>query len=673
MPSTRASRMANTTSATTTTVTTTTGPAAGAAAQACDVQPSGAPADRSARRALRLLRPHRRAILGTAAVIVVSGGLGTLVPLLVRDLFDHGLFGAGGVHQARMLADAALITLVTLASGALSVSESVLANRTGLQVAQRLRSDLYAHLQAQAVSFFADRRNGDIQTRLASDVDAVRDVIGRSAADALGNLALVASTLAGLLLLCWPLALVSIVTVPGCVAVSRLVGRRRRMLTEEIAQAQSDLSSHAQDTLSLSGAQLAKLFGRQDAELARYRERSLALGLLQARQAVGAQSFAGIVQTCLSILPVAVYLVAGVLLAHGDGAVLTAGTLIAATSLQARVFFPLSQLMATGAAAQSAMVAFRRIFDYLDLVPQVQDRPDAAALAPQQVRGGLSFHEVCFRYTAGAGSESARHLSELSLEVEPGSFTAIVGPSGAGKSTLAALAARLYDPNSGAVRLDGKDLRTLRQLDLRRAVCLVSQETYLLHATIEENLRYARPGASDAELVAATRAVGLHDRIAALPDGYATVVGARGHRMSGGERQRLAIARALVRRPRVLILDEATSSLDSISEELVQRTLAEGAGARTTLAIAHRLSTIRHADRIFVLDGGALAESGTHAQLLARGGLYARLHARQNAEGKPGQEQAPDARRDEEHAGQQGGPPGRQPVEAHRAANDGWR
>jgi ATP-binding cassette subfamily B protein len=404
----------------------------------------------------------------------------------------------------------------------------------------------------------------------------------------------------------------------------------------------SDMSAITQESLSVSGILLAKVFNRQEFEVRRYQDENDRQVGLQVRQTMTGQSFFAVVQTFFGITPALVYLVAGYALSRGTP--ITLGTIVAFTALQSRLLFPIIQLMRVSLDVQTSLALFARVFEYLDLQPAVTDRPDARVLgggAGGQVRGEVQLRGVWFHYpgqevSPSGGRDDVRGwaLRGVDLLVEPGQLAAIVGPSGAGKTTLSYLVPRLYDVQRGAVLLDGHDVRELTLASLTDAIGMVTQDTYLFHATVADNLRYARDGASDADLEVAARSANIHDRIMSFEGGYDTVVGERGYRLSGGKKQRLAIARVLLKNPRVLILDEATSALDTTSERLVQEALETVMRGRTTIAIAHRLSTIRGADVIFVVDGGQVVERGTHSELIEFGGVYARLYAEQFAGGR---------------------------------------
>jgi ATP-binding cassette subfamily B protein len=446
-----------------------------------------------------------------------------------------------------------------------------------------------------------------------------------------------------MLLLSWQLTLVAVALMPVFVLLQVRVGRVRRRLAGRTQESLSDMTAITEESLSVSGVLLAKVFNRQAYETQRYKAENARQVDLQVRQAMTGQSFFAVVQTFLGVTPALVYLVAGLLIAAGTG--ISAGTIVAFSTLQGRLLFPTVNLLRVSLDVQTSLALFARIFAYLDLRPRIVDAADARRLDAAAVTGRVELRDVWFAYPAPKVSgvdpavspdEAAAHpwaVQDVSFAVEPGQLAAIVGPSGSGKTTISYLVPRLYDADRGAVLLDGQDVRELTQESVAEVVGMVTQDTYLMHATIADNLRYAKPDATQEELEEAARAANIHDRILSFEQGYDTVVGERGYRLSGGEKQRLAIARVLLKDPRVLILDEATSALDTTSERLVQQALEAATHRRTTIAIAHRLSTILGADLILAVDAGRIVERGTHAELLARGGLYARLYTEQFADG----------------------------------------
>ncbi|HEX6955878.1 MAG TPA: ABC transporter ATP-binding protein [Agromyces sp.] len=592
------------------------------------------------RRIVELFAPHRAALTVTVVLVLVGAALSVIPPLLTQRAFDDALFptdGDGGVAPPNLDALAWIVgamIAVFLLSALLGVWQTFLTATIGNKVMGALRVRLFSHLQSMELSFFTRTKTGVIQSRLQNDVGGVASVLTNTVSSVLGNTVTVISAFVAMLLLNWQLTLIALVLMPFMVIAQRRVGQVRARIAAKTQESLSEMTAITQETLSVSGILLSKSFTRQESETDRYADENRNQIDLQVRQQMSGQWFFAMVSIFMSSIPAIVYLVSGWLIT--GGADITAGTIVAFTTVQARLLFPLMGLMRVALDLQTSSALFARIFEYLDLKPAITDRPDAREVptgtdaAGRALLGRVEFDHVSFRYP-DADDDQRPTLDDVSFTIEPGQFAAFVGPSGAGKTTVSYLVPRLYEASSGAVRFAGVDVRDLSQVSLMSHIGIVSQETYLFHATIAENLRYAKPDATDAELEAAARAANIHETIASFPDGYDTVVGERGYRLSGGEKQRIAIARVLLKDPAVLVLDEATSALDTISERVVQQALDDASRGRTTIAIAHRLSTVVAADVIFVIVAGRIAERGTHAELIGAGGVYASLY-RQQAE-----------------------------------------
>jgi ATP-binding cassette subfamily B protein len=569
----------------------------------------------SLRRVGRLFRPYRVRLGGLLALIFLSAGLGVISPFLLREVLDNAI----PKH------DTALLTALVLGMIALSIITSVIgvaqtwiSNQVGQRVMHDLRAAVYAHLQRMSLAFFTHTRTGEVQSRIANDIGGIDSVVTSTATSIVQNVTTVAATVVAMFLLDWQLAVFSLILLPFFVWLTRRVGEERRRIQSVRQSRLADMSTLVEESLSVSGILLGKTMGRAPELVRRFSDESGELADLEVRARMAGRWRMASVQMSFAIMPALVYWFAGYSISNGNHAI-SIGTVVAFTTLQTRMLFPIQSLLSVGLEVQTSLALFGRIFEYLDLPVDIVERTSARVL--QDVRGDVRLSDVWFRYAP----EADWTLSEISAELPAGTRTALVGETGSGKTTFAYLVARLYEPDGGCVSVDGVDIRDVTLASLAATVGLVSQETYLFHASIGENLRFACPEASDAEIEQAARAAQIHELIASLPEGYDTPVGERGYRFSGGEKQRIAIARTILRNPPVLILDEATSALDNETERAVQQALDELARGRTTIAIAHRLSTIRDADQILVLDAGRIVERGTHDELAQAGGRYAAL------------------------------------------------
>ena len=564
------------------------------------------------RRIVRLFGPYRARLAAVSALIVLSAGLGVISPFLLREVLDVAIPDENVRLLSALVAGMVAIPIVT---GALSVWQTLLSNQVGQSVMHDLRTQVYRHLQRLSLAFFTRTRTGEVQSRIANDIGGIETVVTSTATSVLSNVTTVLATVVAMILLDWRLAVFALALLPLFVWLTKRVGAQRKKVTAERQVSLADVSSIVQESLSVSGILLGKTMGRTEDLALRFETESSRLAALEVRSRMTGRWMMAAIQTTFAVMPALVYWFAGFTIAQGSETI-TIGTLVAFTTLQTRLFFPIGSLLGVQLEVQSSLALFDRIFEYLDHEVDIVEGERRI----ERPRGEVRLDSVWFRY-----DEAAWTLQDVSFTVPPGTKTALVGETGSGKTTCAYLVARLYDATKGTVSIDGADVRELTFESLSETVGVVSQETYLFHASVRENIRFARPEASDDEIEAAARAAQIHELVATLPDGYDTVVGERGYRFSGGEKQRIAIARTILRNPPVLVLDEATSSLDTQTERLVQEALDRLAEGRTTIAIAHRLSTVVDADQIVVLDRGGVVEVGTYEELYARDGRFAAL------------------------------------------------
>jgi ATP-binding cassette, subfamily B, bacterial len=571
----------------------------------------------SLRRIGRLFTPYRWPLAIVTAIIVASSLVGLASPFLLRAVIDKALPERNLQLLAWLVIAMVAVAAITSAFG---VMQTWISTKVGQQVMHELRTSVFAHLQRQSIAFFTRTRTGEVQSRIQNDIGGMEAVVTSTATSIASNLTTAVATAVAMVALSWRLSLISLVVMPPAIFLTRKVARMRRAITAEQQRELADLNVTIEEGLSINGVQLAKTMGTGPALVERFTGSSARLIDLELRSQLAGRWRMASLSIIFAAIPAVIYLAAGLPVTAGTVSI---GTLIAFTTLQNGLFRPITGLLSTSVSVISSLALFARIFEYLDLPVEVDEPARPVSIDPARVSGHVRFEDVTFTYP-GADRPA---LAGVDLDVPAGSTLALVGETGSGKTTLGSLVARLYDPGHGSVRIDGTDLRDIKLADLAAIVGVVSQETYLLHTTVRENLRYAKPGATDAEIEAAARAAQIHELIASLPDGYDTMVGSRGHRFSGGEKQRIAIARTLLRDPRVLVLDEATSALDTETERAVQEAFDVLARGRTTITIAHRLSTVRDADQIVVLDHGRVVEAGDHTSLLAGQGRYAALAA----------------------------------------------
>lgn len=611
------------------------------------------------KRVASYFKPYRLQVGVVLLLILLIAVFGLVNPILIKLVIDiivspHGSLSTLTLYVGLMIA-------TPIVTGLIGVGQTYLNTLVGQRVMRDLRNNLYEHLQAMPLRFFTTTRTGEIQSRLSNDVGGVQSVITNTATSVVSNITTTLSTIVAMVIISWQLTALTLALLPIFLVITYRVGGIRREISKNTQKSLADMSALVEETLSVSGILLTKVFGRQQETSDRFRTENQRLADLELRQQMVGRWFFMLVSTFFSITPALVYYVAGRIIL-GDspwrGTGITVGSIVAFTTLQSRLFFPVGQLLNVQVEIQSALALFDRIFEYIDLPIAIRNRPNAIQLDHHRVEGRITFDHVTFSYGEEKPEESAilaegvspkdvlaeaqlaedrgpiLALDDVSWEAQPGQLVALVGASGAGKTTMSYLLARLYDVTDGRVCIDGIDVRDLALESLAEIIGMVTQETYLFHSSIRANLLFARPEATDDELIAAARAANIYDRIQALPEGFDTVVGERGYRMSGGEKQRLAIARVVLKDPRILILDEATASLDTHSERLIQAALRPLMADRTTVAIAHRLSTILAADQILMISGGKIVERGTHAELLRQNGAYARLYHEQFHDGR---------------------------------------
>ena len=615
---------------------------------------------RTLQRVVQAFRPYKFQVVLVIIAIILTTVLGLINPLLISAIFDNAIGG----RNLRLLIILVIIMFITpVVTGIIGVGQTYLNNVIGQKVMRDFRNKLYNHLQSMSLRFFTSTRTGEIQSRLSNDVGGVQNVVTDTATSVVSNISTALSTIIAMLFLSPLLTLISLGLLPLFLWITYKVGNVRRVTSKATQQSLASLTAMMQETLSVSGILLIKTFGRQKYAQKQFEDENQKLADLEVRQQMIGRWFFMFIGTFFSVTPAIVYLVAGWQIIQDPHTSLTLGRIVAFTTLQSRLFFPVGQLLNVQVEIQGALALFDRIFEYLDLPIEIQNKPNALQLTPDDVQGNVTFNDVSFTYKRDEAELSVLNepdskdgngqrkslvspdpvavpvpseefiprttLNHVSFEIKPGQLAALVGPSGAGKTTITYMVPRLYDVDSGSVEIDGHSVRDIALSSLGEIIGVVTQETYLFHASVRENLLYARTDATEEEMIAAAKAAAIHDRIVELENGYDTIVGERGYKLSGGEKQRMAIARVILKNPRILILDEATSALDTHSERLIQAALEPLMKNRTTLAIAHRLSTILAADIILVVDKGEVVERGTHQELLELNGLYARLYNEQ--------------------------------------------
>ena len=602
---------------------------------------------RDRQRILRLFRPYRLRLVVLLVMIVTASAISMINPFLVRTALDDGLVrGEGTVLTYSALG----MIAVSLLSMAASVWQTYMSNVIGQRVMHDLRAAVYHRLQRMSLAFFTRTRTGEVQSRISNDIGGLDDTITNTATTVAQNVTTVVAAVVAMCVLDIRLTAISLFFVPLSVWITRRVGKIRRRLTTQQQARLADLSALVAESLSVSGILLGKTMGRGDDLADRFTGESKGIADLEVKSRMAGRWMMGTIQFVFASTPAVIYWLAG----QSFVGTISIGTVVAFTTLQTRLLFPIQSLLGAATDWEASLALFDRIFEYLDLPVDIVEAAQPVELDPARVVGEVRLEGIWFRYGGdgaqrgtvtgdGVGTplpvasrDGVWNVRDVDLVVRAGTRTAVVGETGAGKTTLGYLVARLYDPQRGRVTIDGIDVRDISLSSLAATVGVVSQETYLFHASVRENLRFARPQASDKEIEEAARTARIHELIASLPEGYDTVVGERGYRFSGGEKQRMAIARTVLRNPPVLVLDEATSALDTQTEAAVQAELEHLSEGRTTITIAHRLSTVRDADQIVVIDGGAIIERGTHDELLRRGGLYAALVSRDLTEGPVG-------------------------------------